>query len=264
VCAERDVPPGVKQEPGWRALKLQGPFDLSLVGILASVATPLAEAGVNVFVVATYDTDYVLVKEAKLASAVSALSASGHAVRERSGAVGPSLAIRPAHEEDEPFLWEMLAEAAHEPEIQAVRDNPDVAKYVEGWGRRPHDLGFVAEYAGGEPAGVAWLRLFVAKGAGFGHVDAETPELAVAVRPECRGSGAGTRLLGRLLEEAAGVGYPAVSLSVRADNPAKRLYERVGFREVEGSEVRNRAGGTSVTMKADLPVGGAAVGEAGK
>jgi hypothetical protein len=80
VCAERDVPPGVKQEPGWRALKLQGPFDLSLVGILASVATPLAEAGVNVFVVATYDTDYVLVKEAKLASAVSALSASGHSV----------------------------------------------------------------------------------------------------------------------------------------------------------------------------------------
>ena len=80
VCPERVVPRRVLCERGWRALKMEGPFDLSLVGILASVVAPLAEAGVNVFVTATYDTDYVLVKEENLDLAVAALRERGHEV----------------------------------------------------------------------------------------------------------------------------------------------------------------------------------------
>ena len=82
VCPEDAVPAGVRREGGWCVLKLEGPFEFSEVGVLASVTAPLAEAGVSVFAVSTYDTDYVLVKEEDLESAVVALRGQGHEVHE--------------------------------------------------------------------------------------------------------------------------------------------------------------------------------------
>ena len=61
VCLEEGVPGGVRSEGGWRALGLEGPIEFSEVGVLASVASPLAEAGVGIFAVSTFDTDFVLV-----------------------------------------------------------------------------------------------------------------------------------------------------------------------------------------------------------
>ena len=81
TCPQTLVPPDVQHESGWRVLKLEGPFDLSLIGILAPIATALAQAQVNIFVISTYDTDYVLVKEARLDEAVRAIEALGHHVR---------------------------------------------------------------------------------------------------------------------------------------------------------------------------------------
>ena len=80
VCPEEYVPGGVSQERGWRALKLEGPFDLSMIGILASVARPLAEAGASIFAVSTFDTDYVLVREGQLDLAVDTLRETGYRV----------------------------------------------------------------------------------------------------------------------------------------------------------------------------------------
>ena len=80
VCPQDDVPPGVESEANWLALKLEGPFEFTQVGVLASVTVPLAEAGVGVFAISTFDTDYVLVKEERLESAVAALRAHGHEV----------------------------------------------------------------------------------------------------------------------------------------------------------------------------------------
>ena len=80
VCPGEEVPEGVRSEGGWRALGLEGPFEFSEVGVLASVAAPLAEAGVGIFAVSTFDTDYVLVKEEQLRSAVAALRGRGHEV----------------------------------------------------------------------------------------------------------------------------------------------------------------------------------------
>ena len=81
VCPEKNVPEGITQERGWRALKLEGPFDLSMVGVLSSVAAPLSGAGASIFTVSTFDTDYVLVREGQLVLAVDALRAHGHDVR---------------------------------------------------------------------------------------------------------------------------------------------------------------------------------------
>jgi GNAT superfamily N-acetyltransferase len=157
--------------------------------------------------------------------------------------------LRPATPADEPFLWSMLFEASHAgdevPGPDALRDVPELARYVEGWGR-PTDLGVVAERAGA-PRGAAWVRLLVGDAAGYGYVDDDTPELAIAVVPGRRDGGVGTLLLAGVLD-AARSRFPAVCLSVRADNPARRLYERAGFRAVEGSDVTNRVGGTSITM----------------
>lgn len=76
------VPDGVVCARGWRALKLEGTFDFALTGILASILQPLAEAGVGIFALSTFDTDYVLVKDELLEKAIAALRAAGHAVRE--------------------------------------------------------------------------------------------------------------------------------------------------------------------------------------
>ena len=81
VCPERNVPSGINAAKGWRVLKCEGPLDYSLTGIMASLADPLADAGVPIFPIATYDTDYVLIKEPQLETAMHALTSYGHAVR---------------------------------------------------------------------------------------------------------------------------------------------------------------------------------------
>ena len=81
VCSQSDVPADVKVEGGWRCLKVQGPLDFGLTGILASLATPLAQAGISIFAVSTFDTDYLLVKQGDIGKAIECLSAAGHEVR---------------------------------------------------------------------------------------------------------------------------------------------------------------------------------------
>jgi hypothetical protein len=81
VCPEERVPAGITCECGWRAFKLEGPFDFGLVGVLASVVAPLVESEVGILAMATYDTDYVLVQESQLYHAMAALRERGHEVR---------------------------------------------------------------------------------------------------------------------------------------------------------------------------------------
>src|SRR5215813_7684096 len=80
VCIESNLPPGITFEPGWRVLKCEGPLDFALPGIIASLAEPLADAGISIFPIATYDTDYILVKESHLEAARNALTNYGHAI----------------------------------------------------------------------------------------------------------------------------------------------------------------------------------------
>lgn len=80
VCPEEVVHGGVRSERGWRCLRVAGTLDFSLVGVLASLLGPLAAAGVAVFVISTFDTDHVLVREADLGRAVTALRQAGHTV----------------------------------------------------------------------------------------------------------------------------------------------------------------------------------------
>jgi len=83
VCLAERVPTGVLADAGWRCLKVEGPFDLTAAtGVLASIASPLAEADISLFALATYDTDYILVHSTDLERVRAALVRAGHNVTE--------------------------------------------------------------------------------------------------------------------------------------------------------------------------------------
>jgi ribosomal protein S18 acetylase RimI-like enzyme len=137
---------------------------------------------------------------------------------------------------DQPFLWEMLYQAIYVPtgETPPPRDviyQPDLARYVQDWGREG-DRGFIAsDLATGEAIAAVWSRFLIGEDKGYGYINDQTPELGLAVLPEYRGQGIGTALLNALVADAPG----AISLSVSADNPALRLYQRFGFAIVRES-----------------------------
>lgn len=157
--------------------------------------------------------------------------------------------LRATNAEDEEFLWRMLFYASHsndEPGVcpMDIRANPDLVGYIEGWRVAGHP-GVVAEVEG-RPSGAAWLRLLgEADRSNPVFVDDATPELAVAVEPGREGGGIGTAMIGRLVGDSRGR-FPALVLSSRAQNPAIRLYQRLGFEVVE--EMTNRVGTPSVKM----------------
>jgi hypothetical protein len=77
VCLQSLVPDGIRCERDWRCFKLAGPIPFTMVGVLASLVQPLAEAGISVFAISTFDTDYLLVKAADFKGAIDALRQHG-------------------------------------------------------------------------------------------------------------------------------------------------------------------------------------------
>jgi hypothetical protein len=80
VCDEDAVPQGITSELGWRCFKVHGPLDFSMVGVLSSLTGPLAAAGISIFALSTYDTDYLLVKDENLGGTIEVLSQQGHTI----------------------------------------------------------------------------------------------------------------------------------------------------------------------------------------
>lgn len=81
ICPSRQIPADAPAHANWIALRLRGPFELTMVGVLMAVAEPLARAGVSIMAVATHDTDYVLVRREQLGIAVESLREAGHQVQ---------------------------------------------------------------------------------------------------------------------------------------------------------------------------------------
>lgn len=223
-----------------RLITLTVHSSLNAVGFLATVTQALAAWGISVNPVSAYYHDHLLVPADRVEDAMNCLNQLVLAHRYNF----QMLTIA-----DGDIVWNMLVHAAHEASPEAIKDQPALARYAAGWGRAG-DMGFVA-LLDDQPVGAAWLRLWQGHNRGFGFVAEEVPELAIAVLPDYQNQGIGTQLLSRLLHSAR-EWYPAVSLNVRADNPAVRLYERLGFVKVQDSEAVNRAGGVSFNMICQL------------
>jgi GNAT superfamily N-acetyltransferase len=150
--------------------------------------------------------------------------------------------IRRGNRQDVRFLKDMLRHAFYWRSGGTIEES-SLWRYVAGWGRRG-DAAVIA-LEGGFPIGAAWFRLFPRDEPGFGFVDEQTPEVAVAVVPSRRGRGIGSELMDSLLELAKEQGYGALSLSVADDSPAMHVFEKHGFERTQQTD-------GSWTMRADL------------
>lgn len=81
VCSQNNIPANIKCEKEWRILKIEGPLDFSLIGILSSISSILAQRRISIFAISTYDTDYILVKESDIDNAIEVLMKEGYEVR---------------------------------------------------------------------------------------------------------------------------------------------------------------------------------------
>jgi GNAT superfamily N-acetyltransferase len=156
------------------------------------------------------------------------------------------MVIRRGGPQDVRFLRDMLHHAYYWREREPGEGPGPVALYVKGWGRQG-DTALIA-VDDGFPVGAAWYRLFRRDQPGYGFVDEETPELAIAVVPNRRGRGIGDALLKALYDRAKQDGHTAVSLAAERDNAPLVFYyeQKHGFRRV------HEDGSDSVTMRREL------------
>lgn len=143
------------------------------------------------------------------------------------------LIIRAMRPEEYPLLQEFLYQAIFLPEgtvppSRSVIDLPELQIYIADFGTRFGDYCLVAEI-NRKVIGAAWSRIME----DYGHIDKDTPSLAISLLPEYRDQGIGTKLLSNLLSLLYEKGFHQVSLSVQKENPAFRLYKRAGFQILE-------------------------------
>lgn len=147
--------------------------------------------------------------------------------------------IRNIHPQEIPVLDDFLYEAIFipqgvEPPPRSIIEQDDLQVYVRGFGDDPHDHCLVAD-SDGKIVGAVWVRIMD----DYGHLDSQTPSLAISLYKEYRGQGIGTQLLLQMMDLLRKEKYAQVSLSVQKENYALRMYEKAGFKIVEdrGEEV---------------------------
>ena len=143
------------------------------------------------------------------------------------------ITIRHGAPADELFLKEMTYQAIYSPKgggflPRKVLEEAAIRRYYADFGREG-DEAFVAS-SDGEAVGAVWIRFATTAQKGYGFVRSDVPELTIAVLPTFRGRGIGKSLLERMLIHLRATDLEAVALSVSRSNPARKLYERHGFR----------------------------------
>ena len=144
--------------------------------------------------------------------------------------------IRAIKESEYPLLNEFLYEAIFVPEgaaapSKSIINAPDLQVYVSAFGTQKDDHCFVAE-ADGQVVGAVWARIMN----DYGHIDDETPSLAISLYKEYRGLGIGKGMMQKMLFLLKEKGYKKVSLAVQKSNNAVKMYRRIGFAVVGENE----------------------------
>ena len=141
--------------------------------------------------------------------------------------------IREMRKEEHCLLSNFLYEAIYipdgvEPPPKSIINSPELQEYIFEFGKRKHDKARVAETQG-KIVGAIWVRIMN----DYGHIDNDTPSLAMSVSKEYRGLGIGSSLLKELLSALKSVGYSKISLSVQKANFAVKMYKQAGFTVVD-------------------------------
>lgn len=141
--------------------------------------------------------------------------------------------IREMRKEEYCLLSNFLYEAIYipdgvEPPPKSIINSPELQEYIFEFGKRKHDKALVAETQG-KIVGAIWVRIMN----DYGHIDNDTPSLAMSVSKEYRGLGIGSSLLKELLSALKSVGYSKISLSVQKANFAVKMYKQAGFTVVD-------------------------------
>ena len=129
------------------------------------------------------------------------------------------------------FLYEaiFIPEGCEAPD-RSILDLPELQVYIKDFGSRPSDKCLIAE-SDGRPLGAVWCRIMD----DYGHIDDETPSLAISLYKEYRGLGIGTALMHRMMDLLRESGFTRVSLSVQKANPAVNLYRKLGFKTISST-----------------------------
>ncbi len=144
--------------------------------------------------------------------------------------------IRKIQKQEYPLLDNFLYEAIFipegiEPPPKSIISSPELQIYVKRFGESKDDWGLVAE-VGGKIVGAVWVRIMN----DYGHIDDETPSLAISLYKEYRGFGIGTAIMKEILNLLKSHGYSRVSLSVQKANYASKMYLKIGFEIVKENE----------------------------
>ena len=146
--------------------------------------------------------------------------------------------IRPLRSDERHLLEDFLYEAIYVPEgfegtvpRSIIHDDPKCCAAFECFGDLPDDRALVAE-VDGRVVGACWVRTTDE----YGHINDETPSFSISLYAQYRGQGIGGALMRQMLDELREAGYARASLSVQKENPALRLYERLGFRIIGDGE----------------------------
>lgn len=144
--------------------------------------------------------------------------------------------IREIQKQEYPLLDNFLYEAIFipegiEPPPKSIISSPELQVYVEHFGESKDDWGLVAE-VGGKIVGAVWVRIMN----DYGHIDDETPSLAISLYKEYRGFGIGTAMMKEILTLLKSHRYSRVSLSVQKANYAAKMYLKIGFEIVRENE----------------------------
>lgn len=146
------------------------------------------------------------------------------------------MTIREMRQSEYPLLESFLYEAIFipvgvEPAPKSIICRPELQVYISGFGTNEHDIAFVAD-VDGKIVGAVWVRIMN----DYGHVDDNTPSLAISLYKEYRGKGIGTALMKEMLTALKALGYKQVSLSVQKENYATKIYQKVGFQIIGENE----------------------------
>lgn len=145
--------------------------------------------------------------------------------------------IRPIETSEHHLMEDFLYLAVHQPDPnnlipRSVIDVPEIRNYISEFGTKSADFCLIAEN-NQEILGMVWVRILAEEIKGYGFVDAQTPEFAIAVKEGYRGQGIGEKLMQSMFKLLKNQGYEQCSLSVQKTNKAFNLYQRLGFETID-------------------------------